>query len=85
LDTIPLFSLTREVLEKVPPPEKEVIIGLVEEIKTGFHKLFEAPDPQKYPKAPAHMENFYQRALLKTGRCSGVNISRFIVRSSLSV
>jgi hypothetical protein len=50
-ETIPLFFLTREVLEKDPPPEKEVIVGLVEEISAGFRKLFEALDPEKYPKA----------------------------------
>jgi hypothetical protein len=64
LEAIPLFYLTREVLEKVLPPEKEVIVGLVEEIKAGFRKLFEALDPEKYPKARTYLENFYHQALL---------------------
>ena len=59
-----MFFLTREVLEKVLPPEKEAIGGVVEEIKAGFRKLFEALDPQKYPKARTYLENFYHQALL---------------------
>lgn len=55
-----LFSLTKELLEEVLPPEKE----LVEEIKRGFEKLIKALSPEKYPKSRAYMENFYQNALL---------------------
>lgn len=59
-----LFSLTKELLEEVLPPEKELIVALVEEIKRGFDKLIKALDPEKYPKARTYIENFSRNALL---------------------
>ena len=56
-----LFSLSQELLEKVLPPEKELVVGLVEEIKTGFDKLIKALAPEKYPKARTCIENFALR------------------------
>jgi transposase-like protein len=64
LNEILLFSLTKELLEEVLPPEKELVVELVEEIKRGFKKLIDALDPEKYPKARAYMMNFYQNALV---------------------
>ena len=64
LEEIPLFWLTQEVLEEVLPAEKEVIVGLVEEIKKGFQKLIDALDPEKYPKARTYLINFSQNVLL---------------------
>jgi hypothetical protein len=64
LEEIPLFWLTQEVLEEVLPPEKEVIVELVEEIKKGFQKLIDALDPEKYPKARTYLINFSQNVLL---------------------
>lgn len=59
-----LFSLSQELLEEVLPPEKEVVIKLVEEIKRGFDKLIKALDPEKYPKARTYIDNFARNALL---------------------
>lgn len=59
-----LFSLTRELLEKVLPPDKELVMELVEEIKSGFDKLIKALDPVKYPKARTYIVNFSKNALL---------------------
>lgn len=64
MEDILLFSLTKELLEEVLEPEKELVVELVEEIKKGFKRLINALDPEKYPKARAYMENFYQNALL---------------------
>lgn len=64
MEDILLFSLTKELLEEVLEPEKELVVELVEEIKRGFEKLIKALDPGKYPKARTYMENFYQNALL---------------------
>ena len=64
LEEIPLFWLSQEVLEKVLPPEKEVIVELVEEIKKGFQKLIDALDPERYPKARTYLINFSQNVLL---------------------
>ncbi len=64
LGEILLFSLTKERLEEVLPPEKEIVVELVEEIKRGFEKLIKALSPEKYPKARAYMENFYRNALV---------------------
>jgi len=59
-----LFSLRKELLEEVLPPEKELVVELVEEIKRGFNKLIKALDPQKYPKARTYIQNFASNALL---------------------
>ena len=59
-----LFSLTKELLEEVLPPEKELVVELIEEIKSGFDKLIKALDPGKYPKARTYIENFARNALL---------------------
>jgi len=59
-----LFSLTKELLEEVLPPDKAVVAELVEEIKRGFDKLIKALDPEKYPKARTYIENFSKNALL---------------------
>jgi hypothetical protein len=59
-----LFSLTKELLEEVLPPEKELIVALVEEIKRGFDRLIKALDPEKYPKARTYIENFSRNVLL---------------------
>ncbi|MDH7511904.1 MAG: hypothetical protein QHH14_03035 [Clostridiales bacterium] len=64
MEDILLFSLTKELLEEVLEPEKELVVELVEEIKKGFEKLIRALSPDKYPKARAYMENFYRNALL---------------------
>ena len=64
MEDILLFSLTKELLEEVLPPEKELVVDLVEEIKKGFENLIRVLDPGKYPKARAYMENFYRNALL---------------------
>ena len=64
MEDILVFSLTKELLEEVLEPEKELVVELVEEIKKGFEKLIGALDPNKYPKARTYMENFYQNALL---------------------
>ena len=64
MNEILLFSLTRELLEKVLPPDKELIVELVGEIKKGFDKLIKALDPGKYPKARTYIENFSMNALL---------------------
>ncbi|HUV59864.1 MAG TPA: hypothetical protein VMW09_07100 [Desulfatiglandales bacterium] len=64
MEDILLFSLTKELLEEVLEPEKELVVELVEEIKKGFEKLIKVLSPEKYPKASAYMENFYQNALL---------------------
>lgn len=64
IEDILLFSLTKELLEEVLPPEKELVVELVEEIKKGFERLIKALSPDKYPKARAYMENFYRNALL---------------------
>jgi len=59
-----LFSLTKELLEEVLPPEKELVVELIEEIKIGFDKLIKALDPEKYPKSRTYIENFARNALL---------------------
>jgi len=59
-----LFSLTKELLEEVLPPERELVVELAEEIKQGFDNLIKALDPQKYPKARTYIENFASHALL---------------------
>ena len=59
-----LFSLRKDLLEKVLPPEKEIVVELVEDIKQGFDNLIKALDPQKYPKARTYIENFASNALL---------------------
>jgi hypothetical protein len=59
-----LFSLTKELLEEVLPPERELVVELTEEIKQGFDKLIKTLDPQKYPKARTYIENFASNALL---------------------
>jgi len=59
-----LFSLTQELLEEVLPPDKELVVELVEEIKTGFNKPLKALDPEKYPRARTYIENFSKNALL---------------------
>ncbi len=64
MQEILLFSLNKELLEKVLPPEKELVAELVEDIKQGFTNLIKALDPQKYPKARAYIENFASNALL---------------------
>ena len=64
MEEILLFSLTKELLEEVLEPEKELGVELVEEIKKGFEKLIKVLSPEKYPKARAYMENFYHNALL---------------------
>jgi hypothetical protein len=64
MENILLFSLSQEMLEEVMPPEKELVVELVEEIKKGFEKLIDALDPEKYPKARAYLSNFYHNALL---------------------
>jgi hypothetical protein len=56
--------LTKGILEEVLPPEKEVVVELVKEIKRGFQKLIDAFDPEKYPKARTYIENFSKNALL---------------------
>jgi hypothetical protein len=52
---ISLFSLTKELLEGVLPPEKELVVKLVDDIKQGFDNLIKALDPQKYPKARTYI------------------------------
>ncbi|MCK4430062.1 MAG: UPF0236 family protein [Candidatus Aminicenantes bacterium] len=64
MEEILLFSFTKELLEEVLEPEKELVAELVEEIKKGFEKLIKVLSPEKYPKARAYMENFYHNALL---------------------
>jgi len=64
MEEILLFSLTKELLEEVLEPEKELVVELVEEIKKGLNKLIKVLSSEKYPKARAYMENFYQNALL---------------------
>jgi len=59
-----LFSLRKDLLEDVLPPEKEIVVELVEDIKQGFDNLIKALDPQKYPKARTYIENFASNALL---------------------
>lgn len=59
-----LFSLRKDLLEEVLPPEKELVVELVEDIKHGFDNLIKALDPQKYPKARTYIENFASNALL---------------------
>lgn len=59
-----LFSLTKEMLEDILPPYKELVVDLIEEIKRGFEKLIKALDPEKYPKARTYIENFSKNALL---------------------
>jgi transposase-like protein len=59
-----LFSLRKDLLEEVLPPEKELVVELVEDIKQGFDKLIKALDPHKYPKARTYIENFASNALL---------------------
>ena len=59
-----LFSLTKELLEEVLLPEKELVMELIEEIKQGFDKLIKALDLQKYPKARTYIKNFARNALL---------------------
>ncbi len=61
---IMLFSLTKEMLEEVLPPDKKLVVDLIEEIKRGFKKLIKALDPEKYPKARTYIENFSKNALL---------------------
>ena len=61
---IMLFSLTKEMLEEVLPPDKELVVDLIEEIKRGFEKLIKALDAEKYPKARTYIENFLKNALL---------------------
>ena len=58
-----LFSLTKKVLEEVLPPDKELVVERIEEIKTGFEKLIKALDPEKYPKARTYIENLSKNAL----------------------
>jgi len=58
-----LFSLRKDLLEEVLPPEKEIVVELVEDIKQGFDNLIKALDPQKYPKARTYIENFASNAL----------------------
>ena len=41
-----------------------MIVGLVEEMKARFCKLFEALEQEKYPKAGTYLENFYHQTLL---------------------
>ena len=50
-----LFSLSKELLEEVLPPDKELIVELGEEIKRGFDKLIKAIDPEKYPRARTYI------------------------------
>lgn len=64
LENIPLFWLTKGLLEEVLPPEKELVVELVEEIKKSFKRLIDALDPEKYPKARTYLENFSKNALL---------------------
>jgi len=59
-----IFCLTKELLEEVLPPEKELVVELVEAIKRSFHKLIDALDPEKYPKARTYITNFYKNSLL---------------------
>ncbi|MFP4081823.1 MAG: hypothetical protein ACLFVG_03585 [Candidatus Aminicenantes bacterium] len=56
--------MSKELLEKVLPPDKELVVELVEEIKQGFDKLIKALDPEKYPEARTYIENFSKNALL---------------------
>jgi transposase-like protein len=64
LDSIPLFWLNKNILEDVHPPEKELVVELVEEIKKSFQRLIDALDPQRYPKTRTYMENFSKRVLV---------------------
>ena len=64
MEDILLFSLTKELLEEVLEPEKELVVELVEEIKKGFEKLIKVLSPEKYPKTRTYMENFYRNALV---------------------
>lgn len=59
-----LFSLTKEMSEEILLPEKELIVELIEEIKIGFDKLIQAPDPEKYRMARTYIENSSKNALL---------------------
>lgn len=56
--------MTTETLEEVFPPEKELVVVLVEEIKRGFDRLVKALDPEKYPKVRTFIDNFLKNALL---------------------
>jgi len=63
LESIPLFWLNQNMLEDVLPPEKELVVELIEEIKKSFQSLVDALDPKKYPKARAYIENFSKNVL----------------------
>ncbi len=64
LESIPLFWLSQNVLEDVLPPEKELVVELIEEIKTSFQHLIDALDPDKYPRARTYIENFSKNVLV---------------------
>lgn len=64
LEEIPLFCLNKDILEKVIPPEKELVVELVEEIKKSFQRLIDALDPERYPKARAYIENLSKNVLV---------------------
>jgi len=64
LESIPLFWLSKNILEDVLPPERELVVELVEEIKRGFRRLIEALDPEKYPRARTYIKNFSKNVLV---------------------
>ena len=64
LESIPLFWLSQNILEDVLPPEKELVVELIEEIKKSFQRLIDALDPQRYPKARTYIENFSKNVLV---------------------
>lgn len=64
LESIPLFWLSQNVLEDVLPPEKELVVKFIEEIKTSFQCLIDALDPEKYPRARTYIENFSKNVLV---------------------
>ena len=63
LESIPLLWLSQNILEDVWPPDKELVVELIEEIKKCFQRLIDALDPEKYPKARIYIENFSKNVL----------------------
>jgi len=60
---IPIFSFTKERLEKITPSDYKKIKALVEKTKEGFKKLLEELDNNRYPKAKAYLTNLYYNAI----------------------